>query len=206
MPLRSGAPIVDDTPRAPPSGANTMTTRLSRGLCLLVVLSLPVFAGVGCTAGPAGYPEAGEPGPVVTADGETIPEGPARDTFMAGYDAGFKRSAESGGSYMLRTLGGAAGGIVAASNLPVLLSGWILAAPTVALGVGVVTAAVLVGPTPPLTPLPASVVEQGPLYADGYREGYIRGVQEKRRFAAIGGALLGTGAGIALLFALLPST
>lgn len=181
------------------------TIPLSRGRGLLAVAFLSIFAGTACTASLARYPKAGEPGPVVTAAGDTIPYGPARDTFMAGYRAGFERSGEVEGAYALRVLAGAGGGLLVGSNFLPLLAGRIPAAPGMVAGVGLVTAAVSYGPIPPLTP-PTSVAEQGPLYVAGYREGYTRGIQEKRRFAAIGGALLGTGAGVALLFALLPAT
>jgi len=171
----------------------------------LAALLLSTAAAGACVPA-ARYPEPGEPGPVVTAAGDTIPEGPDRNAFMAGYDAGLAR-AQAVSASDLGFTEAAVGGLVAGFTLPWLVSGMVHLTPIAyytAGGIGLMVISGWSGPAQPLTRLPAFVVYQGPLYQAGYREGYARGhrsiLQAHRRRAAIGGTGIGIVLGVITIF------
>jgi hypothetical protein len=145
------------------------------------------------------YPGPGEPGPVVTAGGDTIPEGPGRDAFMAGFDAGLDRARSTSApdlGYTEAWVGGAVVGFMTpllGVGRPPPAAYYITAG-----GLGLIGLSRLAGVTPPLVQLPASVIDQGPHYQAGYREGYDRGRQAILRPHRWRGAATGAGVGLGL--------
>lgn len=157
----------------------------------LALLVLVAVTGTACIPNLARYPEPGEPGPVITADGERIPEGPDRDAFMAGYHAGYERAdaAVTANRWPKRT--GAIGGLVTGATVPLTLLGWVPGIPFALGGIGLVVLAKRVGPDPTLSEVPDSVAGRGVRYEEGYREGYARGVRLDRERWTAGGVMAG---------------
>jgi len=170
----------------------------SRDPRLLALVCLSATAGAAC-APAARYPAPGEPGPVVTAAGDTIPEGPDREAFMAGYRAGYDRAREVGGPYGWSVLGGAIGGAVTTVALPLSLIGGYWFLPFAVGGIALIRGVAAVDRIEPLTDLPPPVAEQGAVSQAGYREGYVRGLRLQPRKETAMGVFIGLLWGLGIL-------